>query len=456
MLAVLSHGALADIVSLAWDANAESDVAGYRVYYGNSPGVYSKSLDVGNVTTATIKNLTQAATYYIATTAYNSSGVESLPSEEIVYTNQLPTVALTTPGSGAQFSAPANITLSADASDPDGPINRVEFYNGTTKIGQATIAPYLFTWSNVSSGSYSLSAVAFDNAGASTRTPAINVSVQAPVPPAVASLSASPISPSQIALSWSASTGASTYNVKRATTNGGSFTTVATNVASTSYTDSGLTIGATYFYVVSAVNSTGESANSNQASATLGGALPSPWTQCDVGPCGVPGAAAYKNGTFWIDGSGAKIGSKSDEFHYVWQFATGDCSIVARVATIENTDDAAKAGIMIREASGAANSRYAGVFVSAGNGVLFQRRTNSGGNTVSSSLAAATAPCWLKLTRTGDTFRAYYSPDGVTWTQFGGNRSITMAGNVSIGMVVGSRVDGILCSSTIDNVTASP
>ena len=71
----------------------------------------------------------------------------------------------------------------------------------------------------------------------------------------------------QVSLSWTASSGAASYNVKRSTTNGGSYTTV-NSPATNSYTDTGLTNGTTYYYVVSAVNRYGESANSSQASAT--------------------------------------------------------------------------------------------------------------------------------------------------------------------------------------------
>ena len=67
-------------------------------------------------------------------------------------------------------------------------------------------------------------------------------------------------------LSWSASTGATSYNVKRSTTSGGPYTTIA-SPTTTSYTDTGLTNGTTYYYVVSAVNAAGESANSAQVSA---------------------------------------------------------------------------------------------------------------------------------------------------------------------------------------------
>ncbi|GIO11312.1 endoglucanase [Cohnella xylanilytica] len=87
------------------------------------------------------------------------------------------------------------------------------------------------------------------------------------VPAAPAGLSAT-AGDTQVSLSWTASAGATGYNVKRATTSGGPYTTVATGVTATSYADTGLTNGTTYYYVVSAANAAGESPNSAQASAT--------------------------------------------------------------------------------------------------------------------------------------------------------------------------------------------
>jgi hypothetical protein len=74
---------------------------------------------------------------------------------------------------------------------------------------------------------------------------------------------------SQVTLSWMAVSGATAYNVKRSTTPGGPYTTIATNVADTSYIDNTVTNGTTYYYVVTEVDSDGsESANSNEAYAT--------------------------------------------------------------------------------------------------------------------------------------------------------------------------------------------
>jgi fibronectin type 3 domain-containing protein len=70
----------------------------------------------------------------------------------------------------------------------------------------------------------------------------------------------------QVALAWTASTGATSYHVKRSTASAGPFTQISAPT-STAFTDAGLTNGTTYFYVVSALNSAGESANSTPASA---------------------------------------------------------------------------------------------------------------------------------------------------------------------------------------------
>ncbi|MBP2633089.1 MAG: hypothetical protein H6Q70_3717 [Firmicutes bacterium] len=73
---------------------------------------------------------------------------------------------------------------------------------------------------------------------------------------------------SEVTLSWTAVDGATSYIVKRSTTSGGTYTTIASDVTGTSYVDTSVTNGTTYYYVVTAVNAEGESNNSNEASAT--------------------------------------------------------------------------------------------------------------------------------------------------------------------------------------------
>jgi hypothetical protein len=72
-------------VTLAWDANTDPNLAGYKIHYGNAGGSYPTVVDVGNQTTCTIPNLSAGMTYYFAATAYDQSGQESGYSNEVVY-----------------------------------------------------------------------------------------------------------------------------------------------------------------------------------------------------------------------------------------------------------------------------------------------------------------------------------------------------------------------------------
>ena len=80
--------------------------------------------------------------------------------------NQPPTVSLINPPNRATFTAGSDIVLNASASDSDGTVTQVQFYNGSTLLSTSTTTPYSFTWKNVAGGTYDLSAVATDNGGA--------------------------------------------------------------------------------------------------------------------------------------------------------------------------------------------------------------------------------------------------------------------------------------------------
>jgi chitinase len=92
-------------------------------------------------------------------------------------TNTPPVVTITSPAAGATFTAPATVTLKATASDADGSVAKVEFFNGGTSLGAVTASPYSVTWSNVAAGSYSITVVATDNAGATTTSSAVAITV---------------------------------------------------------------------------------------------------------------------------------------------------------------------------------------------------------------------------------------------------------------------------------------
>lgn len=96
LLATLLGGLIADTnaqstnalsVTLAWDPNSESDLAGYRIYYTINDGVAAPAvIDVGNKTICTITNMLPGTTYIFYATAYNKAGLESAPSESLTWT----------------------------------------------------------------------------------------------------------------------------------------------------------------------------------------------------------------------------------------------------------------------------------------------------------------------------------------------------------------------------------
>src|SRR5688572_16354880 len=78
--------------------------------------------------------------------------------------------------------------------------------------------------------------------------------------------------------------------------------------------------------------------------------LPAPWTSADVGAPVLRGGASAASSTFTVDGAGTDIWGTADQFHFVYRPITGNGEIIARVASIGNTDPWAKAGVMFREA----------------------------------------------------------------------------------------------------------
>ncbi len=103
--------------------------------------------------------------------------------------NNLPSVAITSPGNNAFFTQPANIPIRANASDPDGNIVRVEFFRSPNiKLGEDTLSPFTFDWNGVGSGNYQLTAVATDNLNGRGTSAVVNVSVGISTPPTISSI----------------------------------------------------------------------------------------------------------------------------------------------------------------------------------------------------------------------------------------------------------------------------
>jgi len=113
----------------------------------------------------------------------DANGVPSVARMVSVQGNSPPAVTLTQPTDGATFTPPATVNLAAAASDADGSVTKVEFFNGAAKLGEDTTAPYSFTWSGVAAGTYTLTARATDDLGATTTSVASRITVSANTPP---------------------------------------------------------------------------------------------------------------------------------------------------------------------------------------------------------------------------------------------------------------------------------
>ncbi|MHC4628267.1 MAG: LamG domain-containing protein, partial [Planctomycetota bacterium] len=136
---------------------------------------------------------------------------------------------------------------------------------------------------------------------------------------------------------------------------------------------------------------------------------PRDWTKHGVGvlslwfrgnPASVGSFTEGPVGTFTMTGSGADITGPADEFHYAYRMLTGPGAIIARVDSVQNTHNWAKAGVMIRETLDP-DSAHAMAFVTPGQGVVFEYRLAAGQDNVGAAAqeTGITAPHWVKLER---------------------------------------------------------
>jgi hypothetical protein len=148
-------------IGILWDSFVITSTAAAATYAGSAlkPGV----------------------TYYWRVTAwdnYNASGTSTVAEFTMAgEINQEPVVAISTPSGPVSLPAGSSITIVATASDPDGSVVRVEFFAGSTKIGESTASPYSFTWTGLTAGTHVLTARATDNRGGTAVSAAVTLTV---------------------------------------------------------------------------------------------------------------------------------------------------------------------------------------------------------------------------------------------------------------------------------------
>ncbi len=165
------------------------------------------------------------------------------------------------------------------------------------------------------------------------------------------------------------------------------------------------------------------------------------------------------DGRILMNGIGADVWGTADQFRYAYMRLNGDGSVIARVDSVANTSGWAKAGVMIREGLDA-GSAHAMVVMTPGNGVALQYRPIMNQDTLGIDEGGLAAPYWVKLTRSGNTFTAERSEDGVTWVSItddvaASTIEIEMDANVYIGLMSGSVNANAVGGATFSNVATT-
>ncbi|MCG3115418.1 MAG: DNRLRE domain-containing protein [Candidatus Manganitrophus sp. SA1] len=260
---ILDHHtlALAGEAILTWDPNSEGDLAGYRVYVGLLPGVYSPPIDVGRVTSWTVPNLTAGLTYHFAITAYDTDGNESGFSNEarktIPLLNDLIAPLISSINNSNRTLNSALITWGTD--EPAD--TRIEYgtttaYGLTTPLVSSLVTVHSQTLSNLLPGTlYHYRVLSRDAAGnLATSADQIFTTLSDTTTPTVpGNVSGAALSTTQINLTWSVSTdnvGVAGYRIYR---NG-----VEIGARSVpTFSDGGLTPDTLYSYRVAAYDAAG-------------------------------------------------------------------------------------------------------------------------------------------------------------------------------------------------------
>jgi hypothetical protein len=255
-------------VALTWGAS--TGATSYNVRYGTSSGSYGTTFATGVTgTSSTVTGLTNGTTYYFMVTAVNASGSVNATSE-----------VSGTPDGPQPFSITAATAGHTQVALTWGASTGATSYNvryGTSSGSYGTtfatgVTGTSSTVTGLANGTtYYFMVTAVNASGSVNATSEVSGTPDGPQP---FSITAATAGHTQVALTWGASTGATSYNVRYGTSSGSYGTTFATGVTGTSSTVTGLTNGTTYYFMVTAVNASGSVNATSEVSGTPNGPQP--------------------------------------------------------------------------------------------------------------------------------------------------------------------------------------
>lgn len=185
------------------------------------------------------------------------------------------------------------------------------------------------------------------------------------------------------------------------------------------------------------------SITSGFSNVSIGGATPS-------------GSATYSGGTWTVKGAGTDMwGATNDSCHFTYKAITGDCAIIAKVASVQNTNLSAKAGVMMRSSLSQGSPR---AWMAVTPQVKFEQNIQGlavygGINYSNRAYNIPSSSYWVKLERLGNIITGYVSPDGTNWAATDvGRFDGTPPATLYVGLMVCSKSNGTLNTSTFSNV----
>jgi len=185
---------------------------------------------------------------------------------------------------------------------------------------------------------------------------------------------------------------------------------------------------------------------------TVPGSCPSPWTCADIGHPASLGDQRFVDGTWTISGGGADIWGGTDQFHYVWQPVVSDSFITAHITSQTLPDISSKAGVMLRQNADPNAPNYYFLVSSHDIGVAY--RAVRGGDSTVLLRFPHVLPTYVGVRRQGDTFTAYTSTNGKTWSRVpGSTMTISMGTTALAGLAVTVHNDGALSRAAFDHVS---